>query len=266
MRPADVPMPRPRPPLSHVLTGLSLSLFIVAAAAHAVDARVLGGTPVWAKPMKFAASFVVLFATIAWLENRLTSVWREGWMLRSTMAIMGTAMVTEMGYILYQAAQAQPSHFNYSTPLHEFMYTVVMFGGALALVAGIGVYAFAAARDHGAELTVPMRWGVVWGFGLSFALTVVVAGYMGAISDNQVGTPPADPTNLPIFGWSLDIGDLRPAHFLSLHAMQALPIFAFAVERFSVRRPRLVVSLAAGAYAALTLALFAQALAGQPIF
>ncbi|MEM1361127.1 MAG: hypothetical protein AAGF94_05355 [Pseudomonadota bacterium] len=250
---------------SIILTGLSAAILLLTLSAYVVDERLLGDAPVWAKPAKFASSFVVLFATIAWLETRLSEPWRDGWLLSATLVVMGTALVAEMGYIIFQAAQAEASHFNYATPFHAFMYTTVMFVGALALVAAIGIYGFAAALDKEAELPPGVRWGVVWGFALSFVLTVIVAGYMGGQSGHHVGTPSLDAARIPFLGWSGEVGDLRPAHFLSLHAMQALPLFGWVVDRQNLARPRYAVSVAAVIYTVLTLAVFAQALAGQPL-
>lgn len=261
----DLPAQMPKARLAVVLTGLSLAILIVCLAAGAVDARLLDGVGVWAKPIKFASSFVVLFATIAWLDARMSVSWRDGWILRTTLAVMGTSMVAEMGYIIFQAAQAEASHFNYATPFHTFMYTVVMFFGALALVAGIGIYGVAAARDAEADLTPGLRAGVVWGFGLSFILTVIVAGYLGGQPGHSVGTPSPDAATIPLLGWSAEVGDLRPAHFLSLHAMQALPLLGWFLDRGLPARAKTGVAIGAAVYMAATFGLFAQALAGYPL-
>jgi hypothetical protein len=67
---------------------------------------------------------------------------------------------------------------------------------------------------------------------------------------------------IPLFGWSAVVGDLRPAHFLALHAMQVLPLAAWALRgRGGVG----AVWVAGGLWTALTLAVFAQALAGLPL-
>ena len=261
----DLPTDAPTPRLSVVLTGLSAAVLAVCLAAGVVDTRLLDGVPVWAKPNKFAASFVVLFATIAWLETRLSPDWRNGWILSTTISVMGVCMVAEMGYIMFQAGRAEASHFNLSTPFNEFMYTVVMFLGALALIFAIAAYGFAAARDKDADLTPGLRWGVVLGFGLSCLLTFVVAGYLGGNGSHFVGTPSPEAATLPLVGWSAEVGDLRPAHFLSLHAMQALPLLGWFLDRRWPKSARTGTALGATAYTAATLGIFAQALAGYPL-
>lgn len=252
-----------KPALSVILTGLAVALFVLSLAAGSVDPRMLDNVPVWAKPTKFSASFVVLFATIAWLETRLSEPWRTGWLLRGTICIMAACMIAEMGYIVMQAVLGEASHFNLSTPFHSFMYTVVMALGAVLLVAGVGVYGYAAWADKGANLSPALRLGTALGFGASFLLTLVVAGYISGQGSSLVGTPGADHATLPILGWSTEVGDLRPAHFLALHAMQVLPLSGALVDRWAFRRQRSLMILGAAIYTCATLAVFAQALAGR---
>ena len=64
-------------------------------------------------------------------------------------------------------------------------------------------------------------------------------------------------------GWSASVGDLRPAHFVSLHAMQALPLLGVWTDRQG--KGAGLVKIAAVVYAAITLALFVQALMGSPL-
>ena len=247
------------------LTIAATVLFVLSMIWAGFDARTLDeGTAVWLKPAKFAASFVVLFATLAWVETRLSRSWRDGRLLRWTVVAMGGAFIVEMGYMVFQAAQAEASHFNVSSAFTSFMYSVMGFG-AVVLVAGVAIFGFAAARDRQADLGPALRRGVSYGFIASFALTLVVAGYMSSQGGHFVGTPGAGAATLPIFGWSAAVGDLRPAHFLSLHAMQIMPLLGWILDRQGIARASILMALGALGYTVLTLAVFAQALAGYPL-
>jgi hypothetical protein len=76
---------------------------------------------------------------------------------------------------------------------------------------------------------------------------------------HTVGAPDGGPGAFGT-GWSRDHGDLRVPHFLGLHAIQILPLFAWLL---APRRATLVI--AAGlAYAAMFVATLVQAMSGQP--
>ena len=70
---------------------------------------------------------------------------------------------------------------------------------------------------------------------------------------------------VPFLGWSGEVGDLRPAHFLALHAMRALPLLGLWLERRGVAAPDRTVAAAGVGYAVVTLAVFGQALMGLPL-
>lgn len=255
----------PRPTQFQTLTIVSIVLLALAVLWGFVDGRTIEGAPVWMKPLKFALSFVMLFATIALVESRLSAEWRDGWTLRIIGYVMAAAFLSEMAYMMYQAGRAEPSHFNVSTPFHQFMYRVVMAAGAVALVAAIGIIGWIVKRDRGADLSPALREAIWLGFLLTFVLTMIVAGYMGSGTGHFVGVHPDGAPTLPLFGWSGVTGDLRPAHFASIHAMQALPLLALWLDRKDRVGSVRTVRFAAIGYATLTIALFAQALLGMPL-
>ena len=268
---------RPRP--LAVLTAAALALLVLTLVWSLSDARLIDGGPVWAKPMKFALSFVVLFGTLALVEARLSPAWRDGWLLRGTVVAMAVAMILEMGYIITQAAQGEASHFNFSTPYNAIMYGTVMAFGAFVLVAGVAVFGVAAARDRAARdraardraardraatMGPALRQGVVWGFGLTLVLTLITAFTLGNMEGHFVGVPAPDAATIPLFGWSAAVGDLRPAHFLALHTMQALQLVGLWIDRRG-GGAAWQVPAAAVIWVALTLGLFVQGLLGLPL-
>lgn len=258
----DLPSPSTvAPGQTAVLAALSVALFVLTAGWAVVDLRLLYGVPVWAKPMKFAVSFAVFFITLALVERHLSPARRNGWTLRITTAMMAAAMILEMVYIIVMAAQSQASHFNFTTPFTKLMYSL-MGVGAVILMLGVAVFGIVALRDTGAQFGPALRWGISRGFILSCLMTLVTAGYMSA-AGAHVGIEPEAAATFPLMGWSGSVGDIRPSHFLALHAMQALPLAGLWFDRkgAGLHGMRWV----AAGYVALTAAAFLQALSGYPL-
>ena len=92
---------------------------------------------------------------------------------------------------------------------------------------------------------------------------MIIGGYLGGNGSHFIGAQSNPERVLPIFGWSTEVGDLRPAHFLSLHALQFLPLIGLWADRTD--KGITILWVAGFIYVALTVALFAQALFGQPL-
>jgi hypothetical protein len=244
------------------LAALSTAIVALSLIWATFDPRILGDSAVWAKPLKFAISFIIFFGTLALAEARFSPAWRQGRLLRTLTTLTGAAMVLEMGYMIFQATQGQASHFNNSTPFTSIMY-MVMGVGAVTLVVCAGLFGYAALRDKDANFGPALRQGVGIGFIGSCILTLITAGTMSSLSGHFIGTPGPDAATIPLMGWSAAVGDLRPAHFVALHMMQALPLLGLWVDRRggAVRTAQ----IAAIIYAVVTLALFVQALMGIPV-
>lgn len=246
------------------LTVMSLVLLALSVLWAVVDPRTIEGVPVWMKPLKFALSFVVVFATLALVEARLSPRARGGWTLRVTGWVMATAYLGEMAYMFYRAARAERSHFNMATPFEANLY-YLMGVGAVSLVLGVAVVGWVAYRDGDARMGAGLREGVWLGFLASFVLTLIAAGYMSVHGGHVVGVHPTGAPTLPLLGWSGVTGDLRPAHFASIHAMQVLPLLGLWLDWRGASRAVRAVRIAAVGHAGVTLALFGQALAGLPL-
>ena len=65
--------------------------------------------------------------------------------------------------------------------------------------------------------------------------------------------------------WSTEGGDLRVAHFFGMHAFQAVPIFAYLMERFKPALSLVSTFIFAFGYFAIFTLVFVQALMGKPL-
>jgi hypothetical protein len=129
----------------------------------------------------------------------------------------------EVAYISYQAYQWAASHYNTSDPWHAFMFGL-MGMAAVGLTASQAWLAWEIWSARATDALSVSTWGVILGLTLTFVFSTVSGFLLGG---NQ---PPAG-SGLPLVGWHLH-KDLRPAHFLGVHAQQLLPLWGLIVERF----------------------------------
>ncbi|HEY5722004.1 MAG TPA: hypothetical protein VIT45_06755 [Allosphingosinicella sp.] len=245
------------------LYGLGLLLLAsLAAAMHAVDARVLeSGVNVWVKPTKFLVSVGVFALTAAWFFGYIRPERRKALLPRAVVAMIVVAGSFELLWIGWQAGQGLESHFNNDTPFYNMMYglmglfAVILIGSTLPL-------AWEIARRPAAGLRSDFVAAVVIGLLLTFLLGGGLGGYMSAQPGHSVG---ATGGHVPLFGWNRSGGDLRVAHFLGIHAQQAIPILAILIGGLTPSRRWTLLASGTFAYVALTLIVFAQAVAGIPL-
>ncbi|WP_112678141.1 hypothetical protein [Micromonospora saelicesensis] len=253
------------------LVSVMAVLAVVAVVGILVDPRVLTGAPIWLKPFKFAVSFVLYGATLAWMLSLLPR--RSRAVERAAVVIVAVAVV-ENALIVGQVIRGQTSHFNDTTPLNTALFATM--GAAIMVLffahVVIGIVVLIQRIPDRVAATA-----VGWGLGLSLlgmlaavpmALPMQDPGIEGVSGAHSVGVPDGGP-GLPLVGWSTTGGDLRIGHFVGLHALQALPILAILLSRFATRldertRARLLV-VAGVAYGVLTVLLTWQALREQPL-
>lgn len=260
-----------------IFVGLMTVLIAAAAVGVLMDERVLGGSPVWLKPFKFAVSFVIYGATMAWIISRMPDRRRWAWILGTIIVV---ASVIEMVIIVGQAARGTHSHFNVSTALNAALWSTMGIAIAVLWLATLVIAAFAARRRFGDRpFTLAIRFGLLValiGMGLGFLMTVPTADQLQAVESgatalagaHSVGVADGGP-GLPVTAWSTTGGDLRVPHFVGMHALQALPLLGWllALPRLGLderTRSRLVTTGAA-AYLGLVGLLLWQALRGQPL-
>ncbi|HPU51309.1 MAG TPA: hypothetical protein PK359_07105, partial [Burkholderiaceae bacterium] len=67
---------------------------------------------------------------------------------------------------------------------------------------------------------------------------------------------------LPVLGWHMGGGDLRPAHFIGLHAQQFLPLAGLALIALRARRAGWLIGAFAVLYSALWIAAMVRGMHG----
>lgn len=197
-----------------------LLLAIPALAALALDPRTVYGVANWAKPLKFMASGALFALTMAWIVGLLPQAQRQSRTIHTLAWVVIGTMSFEVGYISLQAALGAPSHYNTVDPFHAAMFGLMGLAAVL-LVATQPVLAWQLRRAL--PPTVLVR-AVVAGLWLTFLLSVVSGFLLG-------GLRPPPGSGMPVAGWHLGGPDLRPAHFLAVHAQQLLPLAGLALQQ-----------------------------------
>jgi hypothetical protein len=243
---------------------VTLTLAVVALMLQGIDPRLLeSGVSVWVKPAKFFSSVGIFALTAAWFFGYVRPERRKSPLMRATVALLIVSGTFELAWISWQAAHGLESHFNHDTPFYSMMYG--MMGLFAVLLVGTTLpLAWEIARRPAPTSRPDLVAAVVLGLVLTFLLGGLLGGYMSSQAGHSVGV---EGGRTFLFGWNRSGGDLRIAHFLGIHAEQAIPIIAvLAAEAGLGRRARWVMlAVGATAYAALTLAIFAQAVAGRAL-
>ncbi|MVN77131.1 hypothetical protein GO988_12415 [Hymenobacter sp. HMF4947] len=238
---------------------LHIGLAGVALALLPLDHRLITGAPAWVKPLKFALSITAYVWTLGWLLADLPTPAQRA--VRRISAGVALSMVVEIGVIFLQAGRGTSSHYNQSSALNGLLFGLMgIFILVNTVLTAWALYLVWRHRPHGPAGYV---WGVRLGL-LVFLIGSLLGGFMIHNASHTVGAPDGGP-GLPGLGWSTRAGDLRIAHFLGMHALQALPLLGWALSRWAPRRAVALTWLGTALYAAAVAGLFVQAMAGRPL-
>lgn len=239
---------------------LNVALAALALVLLPFDHRVVTGVLVWIKPLKFALSITVFAWTLGWLLADLPPVAQRS--VRRLSWGVAVSMVVEQFVIFTQAARGTSSHYNNSSPANAILFGLMgIFIMVNTLMSIWALYLAWRHRPHGPA-------GYVWGMRLGlllFLIGSVLGGMMIHLNQHTVGAPDGGP-GLPGLGWSTRAGDLRTAHFLGMHALQAIPLLGWALSRWAPRRATALMWTGAALYAVAVGGLFALAMAGRPLW
>ena len=211
---------------SKLLLGYGLSMLIAWALTYAWslhDHRLIREVGVWVKPMKFMAATSLFAFTTVWVLQVVHSSVDHSEAFVWIAALLVLTSLFEVVYISYQASQASASHYNVSDPFHAFMFGVMGLA-AVGLTASQAWLAWEIWQEQRGGVIPVETLGVIIGLVLTFVLSTV-SGFM--LGGNQ---PPAG-QGIPLVGWHL-YKDIRPAHFLGVHAQQLIPIWGLIASHY----------------------------------
>jgi len=250
-------------PLLAIVGTFMLCAILPTALAMGLDERTLNGVSVWLKPLKFEASLAVHLLTLSWLMIFIPETERRGLIVKALVAVILATALFEIAYIALQASTGEASHFNLTTRTTRLMYSLMGIA-AVALLVATGCIGLLVLR-HG-DVHDPVAFAAGLGLVLGSVLGATTGLYMGGQPGHWVGGSVSDANGLPIVGWSRTGGDLRVAHFVWLHAIQALPLTAWVFAgRITAERGKTIVYITAILLAAVTGIVFTQARLGLPL-
>ncbi len=235
----------------------ALAMFVPAAAgAAAVNP--------WIKPIKFSMSFSTFASTVSLL---LLALRIPKWQLTLVRRAIATSVALE---ILSLGAQAWRSAYHLSgqslldTSLAQITNSMVMVNTGIVCWM---LVLFCANRVRTDWIDRPMVSAIRYSI-VIFLAGNAIGGYMLARGSHTVGVSDGGP-GLPFVNWSVIGGDLRIAHFIAIHAIQIVPLFAYILSQMAPIPPVKYRRIAVGALAILVSAAvgatFIQAALGRPL-
>lgn len=186
------------------------------------DWRVLREVGIWAKPMKFMAGTALFALTTVWLTLLVPGKVGQGQSFQWIAALIIVTSLFEVVYITCQAARGEGSHYNTTDTVRAVMFGLMALA-AVGLVASQAWLAWVIWKEVGATVLTPTTWAVLLGLALTFVLSTVSGFMLG-------GKQPPAGVGWPVVGWHT-WQDLRPAHFLAVHAQQFIPMVGILAER-----------------------------------
>jgi hypothetical protein len=218
----------------------------------------------WFKPIKFAISFATFVWTVSLFLERLRISAR---LLQRVRRIMTASVVVEMLCLAVQASRS--ANLGVTATRADWLVqqmTTAMVSVDTAILVGL-LAVFCGKRDliriADDAMVLAIRLSIV-----IFLAGNAVGGYMLARGAHTVGAPDGGP-GLPFLNWSTIGGDLRIAHFIAIHAIQIVPLFAYLLwqmaPRPAIKTRRIGVYVMAAIVAFMVGGTFVQAMLAHPV-
>ena len=233
-------------------------LLVASGLAHLVVWAILGGPwegPVtWRKPILFGISGGLTSLSLGWAWSKLPWRWGDGWLAAS----VAWALLVEVAAIDLQAWRGVASHFNRSTPLDSFLYDamglLILWVTLIAL--DLTIRFFSHATDLPADMLLAARAGLVL-----LVISCLLGIWVSVHGDMRVAAG-LEPERYGAAGVP------KFPHGAVIHALQWLPLLAWATQRagFSERRRVRLVMVATVGTTLLGCFALIQTLAGRSRF
>lgn len=203
------------------------------------DARTLREVGIWIKPMKFMAATALFVWTTAWVTAMANAAIAQGQAYLGICSLIVVTSLFEVVYITFQASRGEASHYNTSDPWHAFMFGLMGLA-AVGLTASQLWLAWEIWTARGNSPLPVSTWGILIGLVLTFVLATLSGFMLG-------GKQPPTGAGLPLVGWHWQ-NDIRPSHFLGVHAQQLLPLWGLLAERWLGTHSATALGLGSGLY------------------
>ena len=235
----------------------NIFLFALAFTMFFVDDMIIRGINAWIKPMKFAISITIYAWTFALLTSYIPGQKARNIITRGVII----CMFVENALIYFQAFRGTTSHFNVYTAFDGAIFSIM--GIFIIINSIIILYTLAQFMKKDIQLEPVMLYA--WRLGLLFFfLGGISGGWMSAILTHTVGAVDGGP-GLPLINWSTVAGDIRAAHFVTLHGLQVIPLGAYVLTKVSKQNAGALVSIFSIAYLGMCVALHWMAYQGIPV-
>ena len=234
--------------------------FLLPASVHGINPQV---NP-WIKPIKFSLSFSTFATTISLF---LLALRIPEWQIRLARRVIAISVAFEIFSLAAQAGRsiyASGGHTLLDSFLAQMTNSMVMINTAIVTAMFV---LFCANRVHSSLVDRPMLAALRYSVAI-FLVGNAVGGYMLARGSHTVGAADGG-RGLPFVNWSTIGGDLRIAHFIAIHAIQIVPLFAYILAQMApiptVKQRKFAVAALAIAVALAVGATFVQAAMGRPL-
>jgi hypothetical protein len=218
----------------------------------------------WIKPIKFSMSFSTFASTVSLLLLALRIPRWQLTLVRRTIAASVALEILSLAAQAWRSAYSLSGHSLLDTSLAQITNSMVMVNTAIVCWM---LALFCANRVHTDFVDWPMVSAIRYSI-VIFLAGNAIGGYMLARGSHTVGVADGGP-GLPFVNWSVIGGDLRIAHFIAIHAIQIVPLFAYILSQMApilpVKHRRMAVGTLAIMVSVAVGATFVQAALGRPL-